>query len=148
MIYGMTGGEAAPTTPRGVRTATTPFGSLERPFDISRLVEAAGACFVARWTTAHYAQLKDTIMRALERRVFSFVEVVSHCPVQYGRRIGISDPVRMIEWFRKMSVSKQQAAEMTREDLAGKIVVGEFVDIDEAELTEEYEKLFERHGNE
>ena len=43
MIYGMTGGQVASTTPAGARTATTGEGNPYRPFDLSRLVEAAGA---------------------------------------------------------------------------------------------------------
>ncbi|TLM98133.1 2-oxoglutarate synthase, partial [bacterium] len=45
MIYGMTGGEVAPTTPQGLKTTTTPFGNLERPFDLSRLVIGAGGTY-------------------------------------------------------------------------------------------------------
>ena len=47
-IYGMTGGQVAPTTPLGLTTVTTPFGNAENPFDICELVKGAGATFVAR----------------------------------------------------------------------------------------------------
>ena len=59
-IYGMTGGQVAPTTPLGLTTITTPYGNAENPFDISRLVEGAGASFVARWTTYHPRQIVKT----------------------------------------------------------------------------------------
>jgi 2-oxoglutarate ferredoxin oxidoreductase subunit beta len=49
MIYGMTGGQAAPTTPQGARTATTGQGNPYPPFDLCRLVAAAGATYVARY---------------------------------------------------------------------------------------------------
>lgn len=143
MIYGMTGGEVAPTTPRGIKTTTTPFGNLERPFDLSKLVTAAGGTYVARWTTYHVARLVATMKKALTRRGFAFVEVVSQCPVHYGRRIGISDPVEMMRWFQRQSVPIEKAREMSEQELSGKFVVGEFVDIDAPELTESYAELFE-----
>jgi len=143
MIYGMTGGEVAPTTPRGVKTTTTPFGNLERPFDLSRLVVAAGGTYVARWTTYHIAALVAAMKKALTRKGFAFLEVVSHCPVHYGRRIGISDPVQMMRWFQKQSVTIEKARGMSEQELADKFVVGEFVDIDVPDLNQMYEQLFE-----
>jgi len=143
MIYGMTGGEVAPTTPRGIKTTTTPFGNLERPFDLSKLVTAAGGTYVARWTTYNVARLVATMKKALTRRGFAFVEVLSQCPVHYGRRIGISDPVEMMRWFQRQSVPIEKAREMSEQELSGKFVVGEFVDIEVPELTQSYAELFE-----
>lgn len=143
MIYGMTGGEVAPTTPRGIKTRTTPFGNLERPFDLSKLVVAAGGTYVARWTTYHVARLVATMKKALTRRGFAFVEVLSQCPVHYGRRIGITDPVDMMRWFQKQSVTVEKARGMSEQELSGKFVVGEFVDAEEPELTQLYAELFE-----
>jgi len=143
MIYGMTGGEVAPTTPRGVKTTTTPFGNLERPFDLSRLVVAAGGTYVARWTTYHVAALVAAMKKALTRKGFAFLEVVSHCPVHYGRRIGISDPVKMMRWFQKQSITIEKARAMSGQELSDKFVVGEFVDIDVPDLNQMYEQLFE-----
>jgi 2-oxoglutarate ferredoxin oxidoreductase subunit beta len=143
MIYGMTGGEVAPTTPRGTKTTTTPFGNLERPFDLSKLVMAAGGTYVARWTTYHVARLVASMKRALTRNSFSFLEVVSQCPVHYGRRIGITDPVAMMRWFQRQSVTVEKAREMTEQELFGKFVVGEFRDVEAPELTKLYAELFE-----
>lgn len=143
MIYGMTGGEVAPTTPVGVKTTTTPFGNLERPFDLSKLVIAAGGTYVARWTTYHIVALVAAMKKALTRNGFAFLEVMSHCPVHYGRRIGISDPIEMLRWFQKQSVTIEKARGMSEQELTGKFVVGEFVDTYAPELTQQYELLFE-----
>ncbi len=67
-IYGMTGGQTAPTTPLGLKTITSPYGSLEHPFDIAPMVVAAGAPFVARWTTYHPRQLTRSIKKGLQKR--------------------------------------------------------------------------------
>jgi len=143
MIYGMTGGEAAPTTPRGMKTTTTPFGNLERPFDLSKLVIAAGGTYVARWTTYHVASLVASMKKALTRNSFAFLEVLSQCPVHFGRRIGITDPVEMMRWFQKQSVTIEMAQGMTEQELSDKFVVGEFQDVEAPELTRLYSELFE-----
>jgi hypothetical protein len=142
MIYRMTGGEVAPTTPRGIKTTTTPFGNVERRSDVSKLIIGAGGTYVARWTTYHIAALVATMKKALTRNGFAFLEVLSQCPVHYGRRIGISDPVEMLRWFQKQSVTIEKARGMSEQDLAGKFVVGEFVDIEAPATTRPGSALF------
>jgi len=140
-IYGMTGGQVAPTTPTGVRTVTTPYGSLERPFDLCALAKAAGATYVARWTTYHARPLARSVERALRKKGFSFIEVVSHCPVQFGRRSGAGNAVQMMESYRQRSVSVRKAEGLAPEELQDKIVVGALVDTEAAELSEQYQAL-------
>ena len=57
LIYAMTGGQTAPTTPDHSTTSTNPYGVFEPSFNLPHLVEAAGAVYVARWTTFHVRQL-------------------------------------------------------------------------------------------
>jgi 2-oxoglutarate ferredoxin oxidoreductase subunit beta len=140
-IYGMTGGQAGPTTPMGVRTTTTPYGSFENSFDISRLVIAAGASFVARWTTVHPRELTTSIKRAIRKKGFGFIEVYSQCPVQFGRKSGMNGSVQMMEDYRKRSIRVEKAAELNEEELKDRIVVGELVDIEKPEMVEEIEKI-------
>lgn len=135
-IYGMTGGQVAPTTPLGLTTVTTPFGNAENPFDISELVKGAGASFVARWTTYHPRQLVKTAKKAIQKKGFAFVEVLSQCPVEFGRRTGIGNAVQMLEWYKTKSVTVTRAKDMSPEELRDRIVVGEFVDIEKPELIE------------
>jgi 2-oxoglutarate ferredoxin oxidoreductase subunit beta len=127
MIYGMTGGQVAPTTPLGVKTTTTPYGSFEPPLDTVRLVATAGASYAARWTTLHFPQLKESMKTAVTTQGFAFIEAVSPCPTAFGRRIGLKDAAQMLRWFKENSVALEQTATMTKEDLIGKIVVGEFI---------------------
>jgi len=140
-IYGMTGGQVAPTTPSGLKTITSPYGNVENVFDISRLGEAAGATFVARWTSWHARQITATMKKALNHHGFSLIEVITQCPVQFGRRTGIGNTVQMMEYYRKNSVRVSRAKEMSEEELEGKIVVGEFLQIKKPELTDEIAKL-------
>jgi len=136
-IYGMTGGQTAPTTPVGLRTTTSPYGNVEPSFDICRLAQAAGASFVARWTTFHPRQLTQTLKASLGKRGFSLIEVISQCPVQYGRRTGAGTAVQMLQQYKENSVSVRRAAGMSSQELAGKIVVGVLHDEPRPEFVEQ-----------
>ncbi|MCD6500327.1 MAG: hypothetical protein J7M25_18680 [Deltaproteobacteria bacterium] len=85
-IYGMTGGQTAPTTPIDAHTMTDPEGNQYRPFDLAALVLAAGADYVARWPVTRARALTESIKRAISTHGFSFVEALSPCPTQFGRR--------------------------------------------------------------
>lgn len=125
MVYGMTGGQVAPTTPFKTKTTTTPYGSFEYPLDAARLAVAAGAAYSARWTTAHLKELKESIKKAVQTPGFKFIEVVTQCLTAYGRRAGFKDVGEMLKHFKESAVSTQQAEKMSQEELEGKIVVGE-----------------------
>jgi len=127
MIYGMTGGQVAPTTPLKAKTTTTPYGNYEKPIDATRLVVAAGASYAARWTTAHTEQLREAFKKGLETKGFAFIEVVSQCSTAFGRRVGLKTIADMLGWFKENSVPLETAKGMREEELEGKIVVGEFV---------------------
>lgn len=136
MIYGMTGGQVAPTTPFKTLTTTTPYGSFERPLDASRLVITAGACYVARWTTTHVSQLKESVKTAINTKGFAFIEVMSQCPTAFGRRVGFRDAGEMLQWFKANSIPVEEADKQSQETLAGKIVIGELAKRDAPSLTE------------
>ncbi len=133
-IYGMTGGQVAPTTPHDVKTATTPYGNPSNPFDACKLVEGAGATFVARWTTAHIPQLIATMKKALRHKGFSFIEVISQCPTHYGRRTGMRDAPAMLKCFKEAYSANAAESRMR---------LGEFVNVEKPELCDEISKMVE-----
>jgi 2-oxoglutarate ferredoxin oxidoreductase subunit beta len=83
--YGMTGGQFGPTTPQGAFTTTSPYGNPELPFNLPYLLAAAGANFVSRWTALHVRQVRRDILYAFDKPGFSFIEVLSPCPVGFGK---------------------------------------------------------------
>lgn len=141
MIYGMTGGQVAPTTPFRAKTTTTPYGSFEPPLDATRLIAAAGASYVARWTTVHEEQMKEAIKDGLKAKGFAFIEVVSQCPTAFGRRVGLKTVKDMLTWLKENSISLEEAEKMTEKELVGKIVVGEFVRRRSPTLTENIQEV-------
>ena len=134
-IYGMTGGQISPTSPRGSYGSTAPYGAIETPFDLAELVKAAGASYVARWTTAHPLQLANSIRRGLENKGFSFIEVLSQCPTYFGRKNRMRTPVEMLKWMKENSINRRKALRMEPKELEGKIIVGDFVREEKEELT-------------
>jgi len=136
MIYGMTGGQVAPTTPHGIKTTTTPYGNFEYPLDATRLVVTAGASYAARWTTAHGEELTQAIKKAITVKGFAFIEAVSPCPTAFGRRMGFRDVADMLRWFKDNSISLEQASKMDEKTLVGKIVTGEYVHREMPTLTD------------
>jgi len=141
-IYGMTGGQVGPTTFTGDRTSTSPYGNPERPFDIARLVAAAGANYVARWTTAHPVQAARAIRTALEKKGFSFVEMISQCPTSYGRKTGTSSPEEMIAWFKKYPVRKKDAPVDLKIPTRDSVDLGVFADRDEIEFIDSMRAIY------
>ena len=127
MIYGMTGGQAASTTPAGAKTATTARGNPYRPFDLTRLVAAAGATYVAKYSVTQPVSVIDSVKKALQHNGFSFLEILSPCPTQYGRRNRLDKPEDMIRDLMERCIPEEEAEGMGEEELAEKIVTGEIL---------------------
>jgi 2-oxoglutarate ferredoxin oxidoreductase subunit beta len=143
-IYGMTGGQASPTTPYGMRSTTTIYSSIEQAFKISELAVTAGAVFVGRGTVYHAKLLDSLIEKALLKPGFSVVEVIAHCHTQYGRQNRLGTAVEMMEWQRDHAVEAKKAAGMEPEELKDKVVIGVLVDKELPVYQNEYEKIRER----
>jgi 2-oxoglutarate ferredoxin oxidoreductase subunit beta len=135
-IYGMTGGQVSPTTPQGIRTTTTPYGNVEPPFDVAGLVAAAGASYAARWTTYHVFQLKKAMKEALSRKGFAFIEIISPCPVSYGKMVGKREGIDFLRDYRDRSIRVSEAEKLSPDERAGKIVVGKLADRERKEFSE------------
>lgn len=127
MIYGMTGGQLACTTPQGATASTYLDGSPYRPFDLAKLVAGAGAGYVARFAVTQPLSLIAAIKKAITIEGFTFVEALSPCPTQFGRRNQFGSPEKMIEMLRTSCVSIEEAVTKGPEELKDKIVTGEFV---------------------
>ena len=82
-IYGLTKGQLSPTSPRGLKTVSSGYGSLENPINPLLYVLAYGAPFVAQGTPADLPGLTQVIEEAIRYPGFAFVNVQSPC-VTYG----------------------------------------------------------------
>ena len=80
-IYSLTKGQYSPTSERGKVTKTTPYGSIEEPFNPSELALGAKASFIARTLDRDPKHMQAIIKRAHEHKGSAFVEVYQNCPV-------------------------------------------------------------------
>jgi 2-oxoglutarate ferredoxin oxidoreductase subunit beta len=80
-IYGLTKGQYSPTSEAGKRTKSTPFGSIDAPFNPLALALGAGASFVARSVDVFLPHLKETLRRAAQHRGTAFVEIYQNCNI-------------------------------------------------------------------
>lgn len=130
-VYAMTGGQAAATTPLTANTSTSPYGCYEQPFNLPHLAASCGAVYVARWTCLHVRRLAKSIQEALNKKGFSFIEIIAPCSTIYARRNRLGDGLSLMKFYHDNSIIKHGAD--TRElDISyqKKIIVGKFVDIE------------------
>jgi len=129
--YAMTGGQLTPTTPTHGFASTAPYGNFESPFNLPFLAESVGAVYVARWTVYHVRKLTRAITEALNKKGFSFVEVISPCPTLYGRKNRIGDGLAQMKFYEENSEIRDGESTSNLDlRFQEKIVVGKFVEKD------------------
>ena len=130
-IYGMTGGQVAPTTPLSATASTAPHGNFEPTFNLPNLAESCGAVYVARWTAYHVRHLAKSIKEALLKKGFSFIEVLAPCPTLFSRRNKLGDGLSQMIYFKENSIIQHGAdTKSIPLEYQGKIIVGKFIDIE------------------
>ena len=141
MIYGMTGGQYSPLTPTGKYGSTAPYGNIDQNFDLSALAAAAGASYVARGSIYNVNQGMRFLKKAFQKKGFSVVEMISDCPISYGKMNKLRTPVKMLEWIKSITIPKKSWEKLSDEQKKDKIPIGEFLDISVPEYTEKYQEI-------
>jgi 2-oxoglutarate/2-oxoacid ferredoxin oxidoreductase subunit beta len=80
-IYGLTKGQYSPTSERGKVTKSTPFGSLDHPFNPASLALGADASFVARTIDSDRRHLTSVLRAAADHQGAAFIEIYQNCPI-------------------------------------------------------------------
>jgi 2-oxoglutarate/2-oxoacid ferredoxin oxidoreductase subunit beta len=80
-IYGLTKGQYSPTSEQGKITKSTPFGSLDAPFNPVSLALGAGASFVARSVDSDRKHLQSVLKAAADHSGSAFIEIFQNCPI-------------------------------------------------------------------
>ena len=143
--YGMTGGQVAPSTPFGAKTTTTPIGNFEEPFNFCSLAAACGAVYVARWTTLHIRWITDSLLEAMQKKGFSFIEILAPCPVTFGRRNRLGKAVDLVKFLHKRSVVRNQIDPKDAVlDFNKHLVIGKFIDIERPTFLDNYQLINRR----
>lgn len=92
-VYGLTTGQASPTTERGQVTRTTPWGQWEEPINPIAMMVALRASFVARGFAGDVEHLKYIIKEAIKHKGFSFIDVLQPCVT--------FDKLHTYTWYRQ-----------------------------------------------
>ncbi len=138
-IYGQTGGQLAPTTPQGKRSATSLEGNIEPPFDMVQLALGAGASFVARTTVFDFQEMTTLIQKALLHKGFSVIEIMTTCPTYFGRLNDLREPYESLHYLKEITLPLSEL-EMEAEDPMTQLPTGIFRE----ELRSEYTALYRR----
>lgn len=100
-IYGMTGGQMAPTTPKEVKTPTSAAGNPYSPINIQGIITSNPRYFYARSSAQHIHHLKKSIRKAVEWQGFAFIDSLSYCIENFGRREGFRTGHEMLAELKK-----------------------------------------------
>ena len=137
--YAMTGGQVAPTTPLTAVATTAPYGSYENPFNLPSLVASCGATYVARWTSLHVRRLTNSMTEALQKKGFSFVEVICPCTTLYARKNKLGSGLDLMKFYHDNSeIAHGANPDDVDIQFQSKIKVGKFVDIDKPSYLDAY----------
>ena len=147
-IYGLTNSQTSPTTPQGMWTVTMSRGNIDPTFDACKLVEAAGASFIARETMLDPKKLERVLVKGFEHKGFSFIEVFSNCHVNLGRKNKMATAMANLEWIDSISMAKTKFEKLEPEEQKGIFPLGILKhDTEAAEYCDSYEKVKEAHKN-
>lgn len=127
--YAMTGGQVAATTPKTANASTAPYGNFEGSFNLPYLAEASGATYIARWTALHMRRVTGSMQEALNRKGFSFIEVITPCVTLYARRNRLGDGLNLMKYYYDKSEIKHNAdTKSVNISYQGDLIVGKFVE--------------------
>ena len=115
-IYGLTNSQTSPTTPQGMWTVSQKAGNIDPTFDASELAIASGASFVGRETMLDPKKLEKILIKAMEHRGFSFLEVLSNCHINLGRKNQMKNAMENLEWIDSISMAKKKYDALSEEE--------------------------------
>lgn len=98
-IYGLTKGQASPTSARQLSTKTTPYGLMNDAVNPSFLALTYGASFVARGAAVKREHLSNLIMQGIQHTGFSFIEVITSCSSFNTKHVSITKVLERMSYF-------------------------------------------------
>jgi len=115
-IYGLTNSQTSPTTPQGFWTVSQKAGNIDPTFNTCNLAIAAGASFVARETMIEPKKLEKTMIKAMQHKGFSLLEVLSNCHINLGRKNKMLSAMENLEWIDSISMPKKKYDALSEEE--------------------------------
>jgi 2-oxoglutarate ferredoxin oxidoreductase subunit beta len=123
-IYGLTNSQTSPTTPQGMWTVSQKAGNIDPTFNATDLAIAAGASFVARETMLDPKKLEKVFVKALEHRGFAFLDIMSNCHINLGRKNKMASAMENLEWIDSITIPKKKYDELSPAEQLNKFPTG------------------------
>ncbi|MBE0498913.1 MAG: 2-oxoglutarate ferredoxin oxidoreductase subunit beta [Campylobacterales bacterium] len=115
-IYGLTNSQTSPTTPQGMWSVTQKAGNIDPTFDACALGIAAGASFVARETMLDPKKLEKIFVKAMEHRGFSYLDILSNCHINLGRKNKMISAMDNLNWIDSITMPKKKYDALSPEE--------------------------------
>jgi 2-oxoglutarate ferredoxin oxidoreductase subunit beta len=115
-IYGLTNSQTSPTTPQGMWTVSQKAGNIDPTFNACDLAIASGASWVGRETMLDPKKLERLIIKGFEHRGFSFIEVLSNCHINLGRKNKMASAMENLEWIDSITTPLSKYEKMSEEE--------------------------------
>ncbi len=128
-VFGLTTGQASPTSQLGMKTKSTPEGNIEKPLNPLTIALTAGATFVARAFSGDALNLREVIKKGITHKGFSFIDVFSPC-VTYNK-INTYDFFRQRVYKPVTDTKDFDRAYKLAQEWGDKIPIGVLYDVDE-----------------
>ncbi len=145
-IYGLTNSQTSPTTPRGFWTVSQKVGNIDPTFDGCQLAEAAGASFVGRENVTAPKKLEKLLLQAMEHKGFSYVEAMSNCHINLGRKNKMQSAMANLDWIDSITLPKKKWDALPEEEKMNHLPTGILKQDTEApEYCEMYKEVQKAH---
>lgn len=107
-IYGLTNSQTSPTTPQGMWTVSQKAGNIDPTFNACDLASSAGASFVGREAVTNPKKLEKLLVEGFSHKGFSFMEVLSNCHINLGRKNQMANARENLDWIDSITMSKMK----------------------------------------
>lgn len=115
-IYGLTNSQTSPTTPQGMWTVSQKAGNIDPTFNATDLGIAAGASFVARESMLDPKKLEKVFVKALQHKGFSYIDVLSNCHINLGRKNHMQSAMANLDWIDSITMPKKKYDALPEEE--------------------------------
>jgi 2-oxoglutarate ferredoxin oxidoreductase subunit beta len=140
-IYGLTNSQISPTTPQGMWCVSAKRGNIDPTFDASALAMGAGATFVARESMVDPKKLEKILVKAFSHKGFSFIEVLSNCHINLGRKNKMANAMENLAWIDSITTPLKKWEALPEEEKMNKLPTGVLRQIERPEYCDMYDEV-------
>lgn len=138
-IYGLTKGQASPTSPHYLSTKTTPYGLMGDALNPAFLALAYGATFVARGAAVKREHLSDLIEQGIQHTGFSFIEIITSCSSFNTKHVSITKVLQRMSYLEQLPENDVEALRLAADPKT--IHLGIFRNVERPTLGQHHEKM-------